>query len=202
MVTLDEVKTAKVKRGKIAETVFLAAACAGLIFFAAAYPVTRAKNLHNFTVAVCILSAVLVGAGAAGAAACDLKYGRLSDRIIRHYIIGVCLEKPELLHPERDSLTFTICSEGLTFTLGANGYKEKLIFDFSPFKRLSPMKKSAIADEIGLRLIVTFCTLYGRGGQYKDVAYRYEGAKKGKGVPVIVGGTPDKKSYKLYLKNR
>lgn len=203
MVTLDEKKITYIKRGKTAEIIFLAIAAAGLILFAVCYPVARAKDIRALLILSYVLPPVLIALGAAGAALCNLKYGGLADRLIRQYVIDVCLANPEALHPERDSLTFYITLDGCKFYMHANGYKENIIFDFSAFKKLSPMRRAAIATEIGNRLIITFCRLYGRGAKYKDVNYKIEnGSKKSKSVPIISGGVPDKKSYKIYLKNK
>ena len=202
MVNLDESKIAKIKRGELMGIICLAAAAAGLVFFAACYPTARVKDSDSLLLVSYIVSPVLIALGGGGAAFCNVKFGGDADRLISKYIIDVCLENPQVLHPERDSLTFFIGFEGCTFTIRANGYKESLVFDFSAFKRISIARRAAIASELGNRLIVTFCKLYERGAKYKDVNFTVEGSKKKKVVPIIVDGVPDKKSFKMYLKNK
>lgn len=203
MVILDEEKAAYAKRGGLINILSLTVALAGVVFFAVCYPVARKMDIHALLIASYIVSPVLVAAGAAGAALCSLKYGTNTEKTIRQYIIDVCLENPQAMHPERDSLTFYITLDGCSFSMHANGYKENLTFDFSAFKKLSPARRAAIATEIGNRLTISFCRLYERGAKYKDVNYKIEnGSKKSKLIPIITGGVPDKKSFKIYLKNK
>lgn len=202
MVNLDEKKISNIKRGELIGYICLAAATAGVIFFAACYPVARVKDSSTLLLVSYIVPSVLIAIGAAGAAFCNIRYGGSADRLIRQYILDVCLENPKVLHPERDSLTFYISLDGCKFSMHANGYKESLVFDFSAFKRLSFARKAAIATEIGDRLTVSFCRLYERGAKYRDVNFTVEGSKKKKLVPIITDGVPDKKSFKIYLKNK
>lgn len=203
MVILDEQKIKYAKRGEIAGIIFLAVAAAGALLFAVCYPIARARDIGTLEYVSYSLPPVLIALGAAGAAVCNIKYGAYADKLIRQYILDVCLENPQAMHPERDSLTFYISLAGCKFLMRANGYKENLIFDFSVLERLSPARRAAITTEICNRITVSFCRLYERGAKYKDVAYTCgNGFKKGKTVPVITGGVPDKKAYKLYLKNK
>ena len=202
MVNLDESKIAKIKRGELVGILCLAVAAAGLVFFAATYPTARVKDSSSLLLVSYIVSPLLIALGAAGAAFCNIKFGGQADRLISKYILDICLENPQAMHPERDALTFFISFEGCTFTMRANGYKESLVFDFSAFKRVSLSRRAAIASEIGNRLVVTFCRLYERGATYKDVNFTVENSKKNKVVPIIKDGVPDKKSFKLYLKNK
>lgn len=203
MVNLDEKKISVIKRGDLIGYICLAAAAAGVIFFAVCFPIARVKDLHTLLLLTYILSSVLVALGAAGAAACNLTYGASGDKLIRQYVLDTCLENPQAMHPERDSLTFYIEIDGCKFSMHANGYKENLVFDFSAFKRLSLVRSAAIATEIGTRLIITFCRLYERGAKYKDVNYTVKSkSKKNKPVPIITDGVPDKKSFRIYLKNK
>ena len=181
----------------------LSFALAGLVFFAVCYPIARVKDLSALLLLSYILSPILISFGAAGAAVCNIKFGGEADKTIRQYVLDTCLENPQAMHPERDSLTFHIVLDGCVFTMNANGYKESLIFDFSAFKKLTPSRRTAIATEICTRLTVSFCRLYERGAKYKDVNYTIQnGTKKSKTVPIITGGVPDKKSFKIYLKNK
>lgn len=202
MVNLDERKITIIKRGELAGYICLALAAAGVIFFAVCYPIARVKDSSSLLLVAYIVPPVLIALGAAGAAYCNIKFGGSAEKLIRQYILDVCLENPQAMHPERDSLTFYVSLDGCKFSMHANGYKESLIFDFSPFKRLSFARKAAIATEIGDRLTVSFCRLYERGAKYREVNYTVTGSKKNKIIPIIASGVPDKKSYKIYLKNK
>lgn len=203
MVSLDEEKIAYVKRGELYGILFIAVACIGIVFFAVCYPISRVFDMRVLLILSYVVSPILIAIGSAGSAACNLKYGALADKMIRKYIIDTCIENPQAMHPERDSLTFYITLEECKFEMRANGYKESITFDFSAFKKLSVMRKGAIATEIGNRLTISFCRLYERGAKYKSVNYKIEnGSKKNKLVPIITDGVPDKKSFKIYLKNK
>ena len=203
MVTLDEKKIADIKRGGIFGILCLATAAAGVIFFAVCYPVARVNGSSTLLLLSYVLSPVLIAVGAGGAAVCNFIFGGMEERLIRKYIIDICVENPKAMHPERDSLTFYIEYEGCIFKMHANSYSDGLVFDFSPFKRLGPARRAAIATEICNRLIVTFCKLYEHGASYKEVNYTLPvGRKKNSSAPIIAGGIPDKKSFKIYLKNK
>lgn len=203
MVILDEKKIADIRRGELYGYLSLAVAAAGLIFFAVCYPVARVKDIDALLYLSFILSPLLIAGGAAGAAFCNLNSGKKADAALRQYILDICLENPQIMHPERDSLTFYISLDGCKFSMRTNSYKESLVFDFSAFKKLSPMRRAAISTEICNRLTVSFCRLYERGAKYKDVGYTVAyGTKKSKTVPIIADGVPDKKSFKIYLKNK
>ena len=203
MVSLDEKKIESIKHGETIGYLCLAVAAAGVIFFAVCYPIARVQSLHTLLLLSYILSPILIATGAAVAAFCNFRYGTEGDKIIKQYVLDICLDKPQAMHPERESLTFYIEIDGCKFLMHANSYNEALVFDFSAFKKLSFMRRAAIATEIGNRITVTFCRLYERGAKYKDVNYTIKnGSKKNKIVPVISGGVPDKKSFKIYLKNK
>lgn len=203
MVVLDEDKVKKVKLGDLIGYICLAVAAAGAIFFAVCYPIARVQNLNSLLNVTYIFAPVLIIIGATGAAICNIKFGGENDRLIHKYVLDVCLENPEVMHPERDSLTFFIELEDCKFVMRTNGYNEGLTFDFSAFKRLGPMRKSEIATEICNRLIISFCRLYKHGSQYREVNYVLKtSGKEGKNVPIIVDGKPDPKAYKIYLKTK
>ena len=203
MVALDEKKIADIKRGELIGYLSLLIAIAGVIFFAVCYPVARVKDLSSLLLLSYILAPVLIALGSIGGALCNVKYSANADKLIRQYILDICLENPQAIHPERDSLTFRIELEGCKFLMHANGYKENLVFDFSAFKRLWPMRRASIATEICNRLIISFCRLYERGAKYKEVNYIIQyGRKKSKTVPILTDGVPDKRSFKIYLKNK
>lgn len=196
----DESKIKDVKRGELMGTVFLAVAAAGVIFFAVCYPLARARSSDALLYLSFALPPALMLAGAAGAALCNLTYGARAEKLISDYVLAVCLENPQAMHPERDSLTFRIYRSGCIFTMNANGYKDGLTFDFSAFKRLNAARRAAITTAICNRLTVSFCRLYERGAKYADVGYVIDG--KNKSVAIISGGVPDKKAFKIYLKNK
>lgn len=202
MSTLDKKSIKSIKIGELFGYLFLAVAAAGMIIFAVCYTIAKVKNLPTLLTISYILGPVICSIGTLTAAILNLKYGKMADRLIKKYILDICLENPKAMHPERDSLTFYIELEGCTFLMHANGYKENLVFDFSPFKRLTPSRKSAIATEISNRIIITFCKLYERGAAYKDISYVFKKGSTDKAVPIIVNGEPDKKSFKIYLKNK
>ena len=203
MVTFDEEKIAKIKRGEFFGYVCLFVAVAGLVFFAVCYTVASVKDLSTLLLLSYAIPPVLVALGAGGAAFCNIKFSGEADRLIRKYVLDICLENAKAFHPERDSLTFYIELDGCKFLIHANGYKENIVFDFSAFKKLYPMRRSAIGTEICNRITITFCRLYERGAKYNEVNYILKvGTKKSKAVPIITEGTPDKKSFKIYLKNK
>lgn len=203
MANLDRDKIAKIKQGEILGWVCLAAAGAGVIFFAVCYPIARVEDIYSLLLLSYILSPILVGGGAIGSALCNFTFGASEDRLINKYVVDTCLENPQAMHPERTSLTFFIDMDGSAFTMHANGYSDKLVFDFSPFGKLTPMRKSTIANAICVKLTETFCRLYDRGAKYSDVGYMLSyGRKKTKNIPIISNGVPDKKSYKIYLKTK
>ena len=203
MTNLDEKTASYIKRGELYGILCLAVAALGVIFFAVCYPIARVKDLQALRILSYTLSPITIALGAAGAALCNFRYGAYADKTIRQYILDILLENPQAMHPERDSLTFYISIDGNTFNMHANGYKESLVFDFSAFKKLSAVRKASITNEIGNRLTVSFCRLYERNARYKDVNYIVQnGSKKSKLVPIITDGVPDKKSFKIYLKNK
>ena len=202
MIVLDEDRVKKVKLGDLIGFICLGVAAAGVLFFAIFYPVAKSQNSETLLNLAYILAPVLIILGATGAAICNIKFGGEGDRLIHKYVLDVCLEKPEVMHPERDSLTFYIEYADCKFTMHANGYNEGLTFDFSAFNKLGPMRKSEIATEICNRLVISFCRLYKHGSQYTEVSYVLKNGSKEKTVPIIVNGEPDPKAYKIYLKTK
>lgn len=202
MITLDEKKIKSIKLGELFGYLFIAVAGAGMIFFVVCYTIAKVKNASALLTLTYILAPMICSTGTLIAAILNLKYGRMADRMIKKYILDICLENPKAMHPERDSLTFYIEQDGCTFLMHANGYKDNLVFDFSAFRRLTFSRRAAIATEISNRIIVSFCKLYERGATYKDVSYIFKKGSSDKAVPIIAGGVPDKKSFKIYLKNK
>lgn len=203
MVNLDGQKIAKIKRGEIIQLISLCVSAAGVIFFIVTYVLARVQNSDALKIVSFAVSPALIAVGSLIAAVFNLKYGRLSEKLIRQYILDICLEHPEAMHPEKDSLTFYITEENRVFTMTANGFRDGLKFDFSAYKWLFAIHKSAIFNEIGTRLTVSFCRLFERGAKYKDVAYTVKlKSKSKKPVPIISNGIPDRKSFKIYIKNK
>lgn len=202
-INTEEIK--KYRRGELAGNIALGVCGAALIFFAAAFGTARANGLKSLELAALIASPVIMALSAAAAAFCNIRYGGAMTEAIRKFVIAVCVDNAALLHPERTSLTFNIAVEGNAVTLQTNGYKEKLRFDFGVFGRLPLTRKVSALTEIENRLIITFCRLYERGARYTEVSFAERAGtrrRSGKPVYIIKEGQPDKKSYKIYLKNR
>ncbi len=196
----EEIK--KLKKGELWGLIALSFAgiscVAAIVFFALA--IARPDN--GFRIYGSILCAPL-SIFAAVAAVCNLKYGRAIEKIIKNYVRDVFIENAALMHPERDSLTYYISNDGWEFSIKGNNFKERIIFDFSAFGKLSAIRKSSITTTIIERLEWSYCRLYERGGTYKTVSYAViKSGKQGKTFNIIENGTPDKKAYKDYKKQQ
>ncbi len=196
----EEIK--KLKKGELWGLIALSFAgiscVAAIVFFALAI----ARPDDGFRIYGSILCAPL-SIFAAVAAVCNLKYGRAIDKIIKNYVREVFIENAALMHPERDSLTYYISNDGWEFSIKANNFKERIIFDFSAFGKLSAIRKSSVTTTIIERLEWSYCRLYERGGTYKTVSYAViKSGKQGKTFNIIENGTPDKKAYKDYKKQQ
>ena len=195
----------KWKRGEKIGTAALCVCVAALIYFIVGFAVGRTQNIKALELAVEISAPILLAAAAFVAAFCSLVYGGAIDRAVKKYVLETCVENATLMHPERDSLSFYLSMDGAQVYLQVNGYKEKIVFDFSPLAKLSVMRKISALTEVEDRLCATFCRLYERGASYKEVTYQERAGtrrKSGKTVYVIKDGEPDVKSYKQYLKNK
>ncbi len=202
MTRLDAQQVKKLKTGErigVAATFF----CGAVFIYAVIMFAFGWTNPLLQTVLWATAPALLV-IGIAVAAYCNLKFGGALDGVIKDYVTQTFVENAALMHPERNSLSFFIEIKSNSAEISVNGYKEKIIFDFSCFGKLSPFRKVAISRAITDRLNATFCRLYERGAYYKSVDYREIRPKKGeyKPVPIIIEGTPDKRAYKYYLKNK
>ena len=196
----EEIK--KLKKGELWGLIALSFAgiscVAAIVFFALAI----ARPDDGFRIYGSILCAPL-SIFAAVAAVCNLKDGRAIDKIIKNYVRDVFIENAALMHPERDSLTYYISNDGWEFSIKANNFKERIIFDFSAFGKLSAIRKSSVTTTIIERLEWSYCRLYERGGTYKTVSYAViKSGKQGKTFNIIENGTPDKKAYKDYKKQQ
>lgn len=194
----------KLKRGELVGTVALVFCATVLICFVVCFSVAEATGNEPLSLASLIAAPVLTVAGIAVAAYCNVKFGGALDREIKKYIVEVFVENAALMHPEKKSLSFVIGFSDGNPEIQVNGFKDKIAFDFSEMGKLSFAKKMRILTEIENRLIKTFCRLYERGAEYTDVSFsELAGTRKksGSAVFIIKNGEPDKKAYKIYLKN-
>lgn len=195
----------KWQKGELCGTVAIIFCVAVVVFFAAAFTSASILDLGTLRLVTLIISPVLLVAGICVSAYCNIKFGGASEKAIKKYILDVCVENAAIMHPERKSLSFYVVLEDSSIVITVNDYKEKIVFDFSEYGKLSFMRRAFILGEIETRLTSTFCRLYERGGNYTDVAFaEREGArrKSGRKVYIIRNGTPDKKAFKTYLKSR
>lgn len=201
---LDESKIKKLRAGEICGTVATAVCALDAVYFIVCFAVATAYGMQTLKTAAFISAPIILGVFVAAAAFCNLKYGRAADALVRDYVIRVFVENASLMHPERSSISYFISLDGARVTVSVNGYKEKIVFDFSAFGRLSPMRKLSVLTEIENRLTTTFCKLVlERGVNYKEVNFReIQNGKTAKSpVAIIAEGIPDKKAVKSYLKN-
>lgn len=194
----------KLKRGElvgIAATVFCAAV---FVCFAVCFSVAKATGNETLSLASLIAAPVLIAAGIAVAAYCNLKFGGALDKEIKKYIVEVFVENAALMHPEKKSLSFVVGFADCNAEIQVNGYKDKIVFDFSEMGKPSFAKKIRILTKIENRLIKTFCRLYEQGAEYTEVSFCERAGtrkKSGSAVFIIKNGEPDKKAFKTYLKD-
>ncbi len=201
---LDEKQIKKLRAGEICGTVATAICALDAVYFIACFAVATAYGMQTLKTAAFISAPIILGVFVAVAAFCNLKYGRAADALVREYVIRTFVENASLMRPERSSISYFISLEGARVTVTVNGYKEKIVFDFSAFGRLSPMRKLSVLTEIENRLTATFCKLVlERGVNYKEVNFReIQNGKTAKSpVAIIADGVPDKKAVRNYLKN-
>ena len=134
----------------------------------------------------------------------NIAIGACAILLIYFAVRDIFIENAKLMHPEKDSLTFYCRLYDDSAEISVNNYKEKILFDFSAFKKLSPLRKSTVAAAITTRLCVTFLKLnLQRGAKYSSVCYTARAEKRGgKRAFIINGGKPDKKALKIYYKNK
>lgn len=193
----------RIKRGQLAGLCALIFCAAVLAAFAALYTVASLKELGTLKVVSLSVFPVLLAAGIAVAAYCNIVYDKSEQRMLADYVRAVFLENYALMHAERDSLSYYITVEKTSIEIKVNGYSEKIRFDFSAYGRLSAGRKLSCLTQIENRLIKTFCRLYERGSDYKSVSFtESEGTRKKSCKPVVIieSGVPDAKAYKAYLK--
>lgn len=203
MANLNTEEIKKLKKGELCgliAVIIAGIACVAVIVLFAIAIARADSDLRFYACGICI---PVIGIFTIISAIFNLKYGRALDRIIKNYVQEVFIENAALMHPERDSLTYYISNEGNAFYIKTNNFKEVITFDFSAFGKLSLTRKAAISTAIIERLGATFCRLSERGGKYKNVAYcAVKDGKQSKTVNIIENGTPDKKFYKNYLKQK
>lgn len=204
MAQLNGEQIKKLQRGELVGTIATALCGAALAYFIIGFSVAVAYNLYALKLSTVIAAPVLMAACAAVAAYCNLKFGKQLDAIIENYVKDVFIENAAAMHPERNSLTFYCIVRDTDAEIKVNDFKEKIVFDFSTFKKLSLSKKSQVASAITGRLSTTFCRLVTeRGFSFDTVSYVARTQKKsGKEVFIIKNGAPDKKALKYYYKHR
>lgn len=205
MAELDRQKIKKLKRGELVGTIATVFCGLVLAYFTVLFSISIAQSDQPLQTLVWATAPALMIVGIAVSAFCNLKYGVAIDREIDRYVMQVFVDNAAAMHPERTSLSFFIALNGNAVELTVNGYKEKIVFDFSAFGKLSLARKATVLNVISGRLNSTFCRLYERGVHFTSVDYREKSGtrrKSGRTVPVIVDGVPDKTAMKLYRKNR
>ena len=205
MAQLDKEKITKLKKGELLGTIATAFCAAVVALFIVCYAVAKTQGIYPLELASLIAAPVLIAIGAAVAAVCNIKFGGAIEKEVNSYVREVCIENAPLLHPERNSLSFYITVEASAVVLQVNGYKDRIIFDFSCFGKFSAMRKISALTAIENRLSATFCRLWERGAKYTEVCFaEREGTrrKSGKLTFIIKDGNPDTKAYKNYLKNK
>lgn len=205
MVELNKEQINKLRRGEICGNIATGFCGAVLVYFIICFTLAEVYSLFPLQLSTLIAAPVLMVAGIAVAAYCNLKFGNAIDKIIKDYVRDVFVENAALMHPERDSLTFYFSFDKTSATVRVNNYKEKIYFDFSAFGKLSAMRSANVSTAITDRLTVSFCRLFERGVKFKDVSYTVVAGlrrKQGKIIYIIKNGGPDKRALKTYLKNK
>ena len=196
----NEIK--KLKAGELTGKIATVICGVALLYFVICFTVAQAKDLYTLRL-ITLISAPAVMVIAAGVAAyCNLTFGSKLERLIEAYVQEVLLENAALLHPEKNSLNFVISADKSGAEVAVNNYKEKIVFDFSAFGKLSLSRCAQVYGAISTKLSVAFIRMFERGAKLTDVSYCSAGAKKAKAAFIIQGGTPDKKAYKAYLKTK
>ena len=205
MTDLQPSEIKKLKRGELVGNIATGFCGVVLIYFIVGFAVAFAYGFDTFKIIVSATAGGLIAAGIGLAVYCSFRFGGALDKLIENYVLNVFVENAEKMHPERDSLTFYMDLENTELTIKVNNFKEKIVFDFSAFGKLSPMRRMNIFASTETRLICTFIRLWDRGAKLKDVSYAINGGNRrrnGKTFPIIENGQPEKRSMKIYLRNR
>lgn len=211
MTQLDGQKIKKLKKGEIIGTVATVFCGVAFVYFVVLFALSWVlkEDLYGLSELLSTImwstAPALIAIGIGVAAFCNIKFGREIERQISKYVVQVFVENATLMHPEKDSLFFRInmCKNSVEITV--NTHKEKIIFDFSAFKRLSATRQITVFKIISDTLATTFCRLFERGYSFKSVEYRQtvdSKNKTGKLIKIISDGAPDKKIMKNYYKNK
>jgi len=201
---IDGERLKKLLRGERIGNIAIILCAVVLVYFIVGFCVGTYCDFYALKLSTLIIAPVLAVLAVAVAAYCNVKFGGEIDGIINSYVRDVMIENAKIMHPERDSLTFYCRLFDDRAEIVVNNYKEKILFDFSAFKKLSPLRKSTVATAITTRLCVTFLKLnLQRGAKYSSVSYTARADKKnGRRAYVINDGQPDKKALKIYYKNK
>ena len=205
MAQLDAEKIKKLKKGEAVGTAALVFCGAVLIYFIALFSTAAVRGDALLQTIVWSTAPALMVLGIAVSAYCNIRYSNEIEKLIKSYVVSVFVENAEAMHPERKSLSFFITIEGTSAVITVNGYNEKIICDFSAFKKLSISRKATVLNIIADTLSDTFCRLYERGATYTSVDYREKDGlrrKSGKTVPVIMNGVPERRAANHYLKSK
>lgn len=205
MANLDKGKISKLKKGELVGTIATAFCAVVVAAFIICYAVANTQGIKGLELASLIAAPILVAVGAGVAAFCNIKFGGATEKLINDYVREVCIENAALMHPERNSLSFYLTVEDCTVCLQVNGYKDKIVFDFESFGKLSMSRKISALTAVENRISATFCKLWERGAKYSEVCFAERAGtrrKSGKTVYIIKDGSPDPKTYKNYLKNK
>lgn len=195
----------KFQRGERIGTLSLILCTVVLAGFIALFSAASALNNSLLNTVAWSTAPPLLVVGAAVAAYCNIKFGGGITRMIKKYVTEVFVENAAALRPEKNSLSFAIEAYESSVEISVNGGKEKIVFDFSPFKKFTSSRRNAVLEIISNKLTFAFCRLYERGGTYVSVDYFLKNGfakKPGKRIPVIVDGVPDPRAMKLYLKEK
>jgi len=203
MAVIDKVEAQRLKRGEsvgVAATIVCGAVLAAFIVM---FSVSIANELSSLRLITLIVCPPLIAAAAGLAALCNIKYGGALEKLIDGYVRDLLIENAPLLHPERKSLSFYFSIGESSASVKVNDYKEEILFDFSVFKKLSPMRKSYVCSSVQHRISNSFIKLVIQGSaEFTDVAFSFYSGKKKKSVYIIRNGEPDKKALLEYYKNK
>lgn len=177
-----------------------------LVFFIVAFPLSSVYNLDALYLSSVIACPIVLVALCGVAAYCNIKCTGKIDKMIAEYVKAAFIENAKSLHPEKSSITFYINYSDKVMTLRANNFKDSVILDFSPIGKLSPMRKLTIFSAVETRLTVTYIKLFEKTKSIESINYYENDANKhkhsGKPVYIIKDGIPDKRAYRIFMKNQ
>ncbi|MCH5148768.1 MAG: hypothetical protein J1G05_05345 [Clostridiales bacterium] len=199
---LNAEKIKKLKRGEAVGTAATVVCCVISAAFIVCFAIAQTKDIYILRMISIILLPILLLLAIGVSAYCNLKFGKEINSIIKSRVKAVLIENASLMHPDRSVLSFGISVGENDAEIKVGNFKESIKFDFSAFGKLSPMKKSAVAEAIAERLNITFCRMHERGVHYNSVSYFRANTdkKNGKVIYIIENGLPDKRAYRNYKK--